>query len=209
MGGKNCTPRHRSVILIGPMGHGKSTTGNYILGSNAFTSGSSVNRITEMIQIETRNGITIADCPGFGDDKGEKIVQETFLKKRPDLISMCSLNAIVLLVKFDNKDCLAFLNAAKDFHKYFGAPAIRSLVIMCIQSGNMRYSDWDFEEILYANEGYQYLKQKNENRNIHYLLWDNFTPYFNQIHTFYSKLDQARYYTSDDMLYLFDHISEI
>lgn len=77
------------------MGHGKSFTGNKILGANRFTSGSSLNRVTEKIQIVTRNNITIADCLGFSDDVDKNVVPESFQKVKKELMDMCPIDAIV------------------------------------------------------------------------------------------------------------------
>lgn len=72
----------------------------------------------------------------------------------------------------------------------------------------MRYSDSDFQRILYANEGYKYLLQRNNGTHIHYLLWDNFTPYDDQYDTLVSKIDKAEFYNSDRMEFLLDHTDE-
>lgn len=37
---------NKKIVLLGPHGSGKSTTGNYLAGSNSFTTGSTIGRTT-------------------------------------------------------------------------------------------------------------------------------------------------------------------
>jgi hypothetical protein len=199
-------PESKRVILIGAMGHGKSTSGNKILRGNYFTSGRSIGRVTESVQIKEANQIKIADCPGFGDK--DAIFNYSYRTMKANLENMCPLHAIVLVIKFNDKESIQFLEVARSFLKYFGSPAIKSLVIACIQTGDIRYSDDEFKQILYANEGYKHLVSRNNNTHVHYLLWDNFDPYPNQHDTLVSKINSAAYYNRGMMDFLYHYIEQ-
>ena len=57
----------KKVVLIGPVGYGKSSTGNTLLKDpNAFSRGRSMNRVSVDIKHKTGlNGLTVVDCPGI------------------------------------------------------------------------------------------------------------------------------------------------
>ena len=57
----------KKVVLIGPVGYGKSSTGCTLAGERyAFGIGRDVNRVSLEIEIEEgKNGITVVDCPGI------------------------------------------------------------------------------------------------------------------------------------------------
>lgn len=192
------------LLVIGPMGHGKSSTGNKILKGNYFTKGKSVGRVTESVQMAEANGIKIVDCPGFGDK--DIVFHDSYKTMKAELERMCPFNAIVMMIKFNNRESLQFLRAAEDFIKFFGGPAIECLVIACIQTGEIKYSDAAFQTILYNNEGYRLLLGRNNNTHLHYLLWDNKEPYSNQHDTMISKINQALFFDRQMMKYLYDHI---
>ncbi len=57
---------NKRLFLIGPPGHGKSRTGNTLLGENWLTYGDKRSRVTTEIQIETHeNGLLLVDLPGY------------------------------------------------------------------------------------------------------------------------------------------------
>ena len=57
----------KKIVLLGPVGYGKSSTGCNLTGdSYAFTVGKDLNRISIDIQIATgKNGVVVIDCPGM------------------------------------------------------------------------------------------------------------------------------------------------
>ena len=57
----------KKIVLIGPVGYGKSSTGCTLAGERyAFGIGRDVNRVSLEIEIEAgKNGITVVDCPGI------------------------------------------------------------------------------------------------------------------------------------------------
>jgi hypothetical protein len=57
----------KKIILIGPVGYGKSSTGCTLIDERyAFGTGKNINRVSLEIEIEKgKNGITVVDCPGI------------------------------------------------------------------------------------------------------------------------------------------------
>ena len=143
-----------------------------------------MNLITTYVKIAEINGFKIADCAGFGDNIEDKVFLQSYRDNESVLKSMAPINAIVMVVKFNNTDALSFKNTAYEFWKIFGNRSIGSIVLLCIQTGDIIYSDDDFRRILTNSEGYKFLKSKNEDRDIPHVLWDNFHEYPNQTESF-------------------------
>ena len=157
---------------------GKSTLGNRLLKKNFFTTGNQPKTITENIQIGVSDKYKIIDCPGFGDSLNQFRFFNEYLLFKKAILSLAPINAIVLVVKFDQKDALSFLSAAKDFHSVFGDEGLGSLMLVCIQgSDKLTMSDADFEKCLHASDGYKFLCKKNENKPIPHCLWDSFSQF--------------------------------
>ena len=56
----------KSIVLIGPIGHGKSSTGNTLTKSLSFAYSSDLERVTRDVRIRTgSNNLTVVDCPGI------------------------------------------------------------------------------------------------------------------------------------------------
>lgn len=142
--------------------------------ANYFTSGTRVGRVTGRVQIAEDireiNGevykFKLADCPGFGDR--DNVFYDSYRTMRVELERMCPLNAILLVIKFVNTESIQFLEAANNFLRFFGSQAIKCLVIVCIQTGDIIYNDEQFRDILYNNEGYRCLFEENNNTHLHY-----------------------------------------
>jgi len=132
----------KKFVIVGPMGYGKSTTGNKLCGDDVFTIGSDVTRITTSIQYqETSANLTIVDCPGFGDPVDETIFYVEFLKRKEYFLELVPIDAFILVIKFDQNISSSFLDAAKQYVQVFGTAGIKSLMILCIQgSEKRRYS---------------------------------------------------------------------
>ena len=190
------------------MGMGKSFTGNNILKQNAFTHGSQVGRITKYITIGKGTEYIVADCVGIGDDKSDKQFAQSFLDKEGILTSMAPVHAILFVVKFTNKESNSFEITAKEFFNYFRAPAIKSIVLVCIQDSIIQ-SDDEFRKTLYKSAGYRFLYEKNKNNHIPYVLWDNLHDYYViQESNLRSAINLVKPYNTDMMAFLFDQCRE-
>lgn len=162
------------LVLLGPVGNGKSTTGNNLLHQNVFTSGRDVAAITRVIQKGENENLAVIDCPGFGDHFDESLFYREFLRNEERFLQIAPIDAFLMLIKFDIDSSEGFFYAARDFVSSFGAPGIISLVLVCIQSNpKRRFGNADFERVLKNSDGYRFLKRENENHDIQWCLWEN------------------------------------
>ena len=170
----NVTPKY---LFIGPSGHGKSTSANKISGTNVFTSGSRIGRITTEIDITNQENITLIDCPGFGDLIDERVFLDEIWLKKNLLLDQTQIHAIILVIKFNGNISSAFKNAAVQFCQIFSREAINSLCILCIQGDqSITHSTKEFKKIVTNSEGYLYLKKQNSDKDVAFILWDNLIP---------------------------------
>lgn len=201
----------RKFVIVGPMGYGKSTTGNKLCGDDCFTVGNDISRITKSIKFQKTNAdLTVIDCPGFGDPTDETIFFAEFLKKKQYFLEIVPIDAFILVIKFDQDKSGSFLDAAKHYVKAFGTEGIKSMMLLCIQgSEKRRYAKDDFKSIILNSDGYLYLVKKNENIQIPYCLWDNFREYTNQEKNFEECLNKLKPFTMLHMKYAMDNIDNI
>jgi GTP-binding protein EngB required for normal cell division len=95
----------KTYILVGGIGSGKSTIGNYLLNRYAFSCGYDKNGVTKKIQIETsRENVQIIDTPGFNEDFVQYIKQ--ILNLQYFLKQFSKIDAIILVKKFNLNDGL-------------------------------------------------------------------------------------------------------
>ena len=81
------------------------------------------------------------------------------------------------MIKFNGNTSSAFKNSAIQFCQIFSREAINSLCILCIQGDqSITHSTLEFKRILTNSERYLYLKEKNSDKNVAFILWDNFLP---------------------------------
>ena len=202
-----------SLVLVGPMGHGKSSTGNTLLRRNCFTLGDDSKRITRKIQIEedNNNNYLIIDCPGFGDIGDKNIFHNEFIKNQNRITTLlCDspIKAFIFVIKFNLNKSDAFLEAAEEFFKLFGSLGIRSVILLCIQVNEKRISSkTEFEDILINSDGYKFFSNKI-NKDIPWCLWDNEkNRYPNQKNEFRQCLDMCTPYDNSSLNMSFDLIN--
>ncbi len=136
----------KRLLLIGPPGSGKNTTGNNLLERNFFTTGDQLDRVTTEGKIRSHpNGLMIGDFPGFGSDMHDDVLLNSFLEKRNELEERLPIDALVLVIKFDSDACPGFKKAAEQSRKIFGTSTTQSMMLLCVQGNpHTRYADDDF-----------------------------------------------------------------
>ena len=167
----------RQLILIGQLGMGKSSLGNALLKQNKFSVGCQNSAVTVEVQIGESLKYKIFDCPGYGDVNDEYRFFKKFLDHKNVLINFAPINAIVIVVKFDQRESNNFLDAAKNCYSAFGKEGLKSVMLVCIQANDrLIMSNADFKKCLFESDGYKFLKEKNDAQPIPYCLWDNLNP---------------------------------
>ena len=164
----------RRLIIIGQHGMGKSSLGNLLLNENVFTVGAQMSSVTKKLDSGKSNKYEVIDCPGFGDLTDEYIFFKQYLERRAELIEFAPINAIVLVVKFDEKESVGFGAAVKNFYSAFGHDGLQSVMLVCIQ-GKLNLDEKEFKQCLFDSDGYKFLKEK-KGGEIPYCLWDNLNP---------------------------------
>jgi hypothetical protein len=192
-----------NLIIVGPMGHGKSTLGNKLLNENHFDNGRSPTRITEYVHIASSSQFQVADCVGFGDVKDDRAFINSFVDKKNIICDYAPVKAILFVIKFNNKESNSFLDSAKEFWKYFGTRSLGSVVLVCIQGGNIKYSNSNFENILLNSDGYRFLKDKYK-IDIPFVLWDSIFEYPGQMNKLMQNIRSRNAFCREAVEDMFD-----
>jgi hypothetical protein len=123
-------------------------------------------------------------------------------------MNFAPINAIVLVIKFDQKESTSFLSSAKDLYSAFGYDALKSLMLVCIQaSDRLKMGDNEFKQCLYNSDGYKYLKEKKGN-DLPYCLWDNIKPYPTQQQDFDNCFHHLQTYDKRSVSFSFQLIEK-
>jgi hypothetical protein len=168
--------RQKKLVLIGPVGSGKSTTGCILLRNkpNRFTTGKQSIPVTIEFQAENDNLLHVVDTSGLSDQTNSDIFQNNFLKYKEEFLKILPIDAFILVIKFDGKEFKGFFTASQEYFRYFGSIGIKSLLILFIQEGEeITYSEKTFLDIISKSDGYRFLKVKNNDQRIPFCLWDN------------------------------------
>jgi ribosome biogenesis GTPase A len=129
--------KDKRVLLVGPPGSGKSSTGNTLSNNRIFTTGNRPSRVTTEIEIKrSQNGLIICDMPGLDSDMNDEVFLESFLKTKNALKEGIPIDALVSVIKFDINVGQGFLRASEQFFKAFGTIGIESLIFLCIQTND-------------------------------------------------------------------------
>lgn len=200
-------------ILFGFMGQGKSTTGNKLLTGLPYYElivGDGRKPATDTIYFRNEKSLLIIDTPGFNED--EFVFHRELARYKSRLINESYISAIILFAKFEGEFCEGFEQSAKEFLKIFGTEAVKSLLVLCIQGGEVKFDKIRFEKIIRNSSGYQYLKSQVSSLDIQFCMWDNFNEYPGQLESFDNCIDRLERFKSSQIQSLFDlsnHVKEI
>ncbi len=129
------------------------------------------------------------------------------LQRKAEIKQRLPIDAFVLIIKFENNVGTYFAKSVQQIIRIFGKPSLNSFILLCILGDKQtRYSDVDFEKMLRKDEGFVFLKQANEGRDIPFCLWDNKIPYPSQIENLIRCLETCKKIGETEFAYIFQMV---